>query len=222
MKRGYSMGDYLRIVDVLKKHDPLFSVTTDLIAGFPGETETDHGASLNAVREIGFSRIHVFRYSRRPGTPAAGMDGQIPSAVKAERSRALIVAGKKSAESFLEKNIGSRRRVLFYGGPEREAPGEGVAGEGADCERADGRGVSVGRANGRGVSGDGANSETPAVAPPRPKGTTAEGAQPARGRPSAGETYRGITDNGVEVRMGSDRDLSNSFAEIVLDRGALS
>jgi threonylcarbamoyladenosine tRNA methylthiotransferase MtaB len=122
MRRGYAMSDYLRIVDVLKNHDPLFSVTTDLIVGFPGETEVDHEASLQAVRDVGFSHIHAFRYSRRPGTPAAGMDGQVPSAVKAERSRELIAEGERSARAFLGKNIGSRRRVLFYGPDGSAAP----------------------------------------------------------------------------------------------------
>jgi threonylcarbamoyladenosine tRNA methylthiotransferase MtaB len=121
MNRGYTMSDYLRIVETLKRHDPLFSITTDIIAGFPGETEADHEASLKAIGEAGFSRIHVFRYSRRPGTPAADMPGQIPSSVKAVRSRALIAKGEKSANLFLNKNIGSRRRTLFYGAEEGAA-----------------------------------------------------------------------------------------------------
>jgi threonylcarbamoyladenosine tRNA methylthiotransferase MtaB len=114
MNRGYAMIDYLRIVDVLKRRDPGFAITTDIIAGFPGETDADHEDSVNAVGEIGFSRVHVFRYSRRPGTPAADMPGQTPAAVKAERSRDLIAAGEKSAGLFLEKNIGHSRQILFY------------------------------------------------------------------------------------------------------------
>jgi threonylcarbamoyladenosine tRNA methylthiotransferase MtaB len=114
MNRDYTMGDYLRIAEVLKSHDPLFSITTDIITGFPGESEADHSASLKAIRDVGFSRIHVFRYSRRPGTPAADMPGQIPSKVKAGRSRALIAEGEKSTNLFLKTNIGHWRNTLFY------------------------------------------------------------------------------------------------------------
>jgi threonylcarbamoyladenosine tRNA methylthiotransferase MtaB len=118
MNRGYSMMDYMRIVDVLKRHDPEFAITTDIIAGFPGETGADHAASVDAIETAGFSRVHVFRYSRRPGTPAAGMAGQIPSRVKAERSRELIKEGERSAELFFNRNIGRRRQTLFFGSSE--------------------------------------------------------------------------------------------------------
>jgi threonylcarbamoyladenosine tRNA methylthiotransferase MtaB len=115
MGRRYRMDGYRRIAEVLKAHDPDWSITTDLIVGFPGETEADFAASLCAVQEIGFSRLHVFRYSRREGTRAASMPDQIPGDVKNERSRRLIEAGEQSAARFLEQNRGKTRQALVLG-----------------------------------------------------------------------------------------------------------
>jgi threonylcarbamoyladenosine tRNA methylthiotransferase MtaB len=202
MKRGYNMSDYMRIIDVLKTHDPLFSITTDIIAGFPGEADDDHEASLCAVKEIGFSRIHVFRYSRRPGTPAAEMDGQVPPAVKANRSRALIAEGEKSADSFIEKNIGSFRRVLFYGPSDparnrfsQNCPKDTIH----ECDQ-----LSVsGGPNGRNQLSQGSEAMV-------------EGVSHKDERFVGSAIYRGITDNDIEIRMSSSRDISNTFACVAL------
>jgi threonylcarbamoyladenosine tRNA methylthiotransferase MtaB len=115
MGRGYRMDDYLRIVDALKSHDPDYSITTDLIVGFPGETDVDFEATERAVNEIGFSNIHVFKYSRRRGTAAATMKGQVAETIKTERSKRLIEAGERAAARFVERNIGKIRNTLFYG-----------------------------------------------------------------------------------------------------------
>jgi threonylcarbamoyladenosine tRNA methylthiotransferase MtaB len=128
MGRRYRMDDYRRIVDVLKTYDSLYSITTDLIVGFPGETEEDFEATLRAVHEIGFARLHVFRYSARGGTPAAEMEGQIPDETKTERSQRLISEGEKCRQAFLRRNAGTRRQALFFGpspggtGDARETP----------------------------------------------------------------------------------------------------
>jgi threonylcarbamoyladenosine tRNA methylthiotransferase MtaB len=81
--------------------------------GFPGETEDDFRDTMSAVDKAGFSRIHVFKYSRRDGTRAASMEGQVAEEIKTERSRKLIEAGKRSASEFIMKNAGSVRQTLF-------------------------------------------------------------------------------------------------------------
>ncbi len=113
MNRRYDMDTYRRIVDIFRERDPNFAVTTDIIAGFPGETEEEFEESLRAVREIGFCRVHAFRYSRRSGTKADRMKDQIGGAIKNARVGALIREGEQSAEKFFRGNIGSVRRVLF-------------------------------------------------------------------------------------------------------------
>ncbi|MDR0519101.1 MAG: MiaB/RimO family radical SAM methylthiotransferase [Clostridiales Family XIII bacterium] len=115
MGRRYTMDEYLRIVEVLKSRDPLYSITTDLIVGFPGETDEDFRRTLDSVDKVGFSKIHVFKYSRRTGTRAAEMDGQIAEQKKSERSRHLIEAGEHAAKRFREANTGTTRSVLFLG-----------------------------------------------------------------------------------------------------------
>ena len=112
MNRKYSRNDYLEIVDVLRECDSEYGITTDIIAGFPGETEEDFGDSLKMADEAGFLRIHAFPYSRRRGTAAYDMENQIPEDIKKERTRRLIDKGGIVTESFLRRNIGSTRRVL--------------------------------------------------------------------------------------------------------------
>ena len=113
MNRRYDMETYRRIVRIFRERDPNFAVTTDIIAGFPGETEEEFEESLRAVREIGFCRVHAFRYSRRSGTEADRMERQIGGETKNERVNALIREGERSAEAFFRGNIGTVRRVLF-------------------------------------------------------------------------------------------------------------
>ena len=115
MGRPYTPAGYTKIVQGLRALDPLFSITTDVIVGFPGESDEDFEESLEFVRSIGFSRAHVFKYSRRPGTRAAEMPGQVSETVKNERSRRMAEAAEESAARFLEKNKGVSRRTLIYG-----------------------------------------------------------------------------------------------------------
>ncbi|MCL2111956.1 MAG: tRNA (N(6)-L-threonylcarbamoyladenosine(37)-C(2))-methylthiotransferase MtaB [Clostridiales bacterium] len=115
MGRPYTPEDYAGIVRALRGLDLLFSITTDVIVGFPGETDADFEESLGFVREMGFAGVHVFKYSKRPGTRAAGMDGQVPEAVKNERSKRMMEAAEDGAAQFLRQNAGQRREVLVFG-----------------------------------------------------------------------------------------------------------
>ncbi|MCR5481298.1 MAG: tRNA (N(6)-L-threonylcarbamoyladenosine(37)-C(2))-methylthiotransferase MtaB [Clostridia bacterium] len=113
MNRNYDRKEYLDIVAELKKFDPLYGITTDIIAGFPGETEENFSDSLKIIDETGFCRVHPFKYSNRPGTRATAMENQVKPAVKKERMEKLSAAGEKSARLFYEKNRGTTARVLF-------------------------------------------------------------------------------------------------------------
>lgn len=113
MNRRYDRAEYLEIVRALQEADPGYGISTDLIAGFPGETEADHGDSLSLIEETGFCKVHAFTYSRRPGTKAAEMKGHLAPQVKKRRTQQLIEAGEAAAERFARSCIGQRRRVLF-------------------------------------------------------------------------------------------------------------
>ncbi len=113
MNRRYDMNTYRRIVAVFRERDPGFAFTTDIIAGFPGETQEEFEETLRAVQEIGFCRVHAFRYSRRSGTRADSMQEQISGDVKSARVSELIRAGKQASERFFAQNTGTVRRVLF-------------------------------------------------------------------------------------------------------------
>ena len=113
MKRRYDMAGYMQIVDALKGFDPLYGISTDIIAGFPGETDDDIKDSIDAIGKIGFCKTHAFNYSQRPGTVAAAMSDQVPPPVRKQRVAMLIKAGEEAQKEFAEKNIGTVNRVLF-------------------------------------------------------------------------------------------------------------
>ena len=113
MNRPYTRNDYLDIVRRLRDSDPNYGITTDMIAGFPQETPEDFADSLKLMEEAEFGRVHVFPYSKRPGTTAASMDGQIPPQIKAERAAELIRKADETAARFLAGCIGEKRTVLF-------------------------------------------------------------------------------------------------------------
>ena len=113
MNRHYTRQGYLDIVKVLKDHDPGYGITTDIIVGFPGETDEDFGDSLRMVEEAGFLKVHVFKYSKRKGTKAAGMKEQVRGEVKNERSDLLMEAGEKAAAEFFAAESGRTRTALF-------------------------------------------------------------------------------------------------------------
>jgi threonylcarbamoyladenosine tRNA methylthiotransferase MtaB len=113
MARRTSRDSFRELVTAARSHIPHLNLSTDVIAGFPGETEEAFEESLNYVREIGFGRLHVFGYSPRPGTAAAKMSGQIPGAVKKERVRRLIEAGQELSLLFHQRYEGRVMAVLW-------------------------------------------------------------------------------------------------------------
>jgi threonylcarbamoyladenosine tRNA methylthiotransferase MtaB len=113
MKRKYDTARYLESVELLKKHFPGCAVTTDMIVAFPGETEEEFAQSLDFIRRCGFAAMHIFPYSRRPGTPADQMPGQHPNAVKEARSKAAITVAEQMSKAYRENLIGSIQEVLF-------------------------------------------------------------------------------------------------------------
>ena len=113
MNRPYGQKDYLDIVDVLRKCDPLYGISTDLIVGFPQESDEDFEDSLELVKQAGFCKVHAFRYSKREGTAAAVMKGQVASETKNARVTVLMEAGDKASNDFFERCKGVTRTVLF-------------------------------------------------------------------------------------------------------------
>ncbi len=113
MGRKGSTADFERLVRTLRARVPEISITTDVIVGFPGETEDEFEASYAFVERLELARLHVFKYSRRPGTPAADMPGQVPLALAQARSRALIALGRRMARAFHARFVGQEVEVLF-------------------------------------------------------------------------------------------------------------
>lgn len=113
MNRKYTRDEYIGITKVLKDFDPLYGITTDIIVGFPGETEQDFEDSMKIVDEVGFCKVHTFKYSKRKGTIAAEMNDQIDSHIKALRSSMLISYTENSRKRFFSANEGAIRRVLL-------------------------------------------------------------------------------------------------------------
>ena len=113
MKRKYDTARYLESVQLLKSHFPGCAVTTDMIVAFPGETEEEFQESLAFIQTCGFAQMHIFPYSRRPGTPADKMPGQHPNAVKEQRSRQAIAVAEDMTKAYLCALVGKTVSVLF-------------------------------------------------------------------------------------------------------------
>ena len=113
MNRKYTTKEYENIVDLIRKYMPNVGITTDIIVGFPGETEEEFNKTYEFVKKIGFSRIHVFKYSPRKGTPASKMDNQVHGNIKNERSDKLIKLGNELMDNFNSLFIGKVVDVLF-------------------------------------------------------------------------------------------------------------
>ena len=122
MRRRYTPEEYRRAADTLRRHMPDCAVTTDVIVGFPGETEQEFGETLDFVRDVRLARIHVFPYSRRKGTVADAMEGQVDEAVKHARAKKLIGVGNQLERDFVSGLIGTVQQVLF-----EQPAGEGLA-----------------------------------------------------------------------------------------------
>ena len=109
MNRRYTTEQYSQAIGMIRQSFPDAAITTDVMVGFPGETDTEFEETVSFVQKIGFSRLHVFQYSRREGTPAAKFPNQVPARIKEERSRILIDVGHRMARRYMEGFVG---RVL--------------------------------------------------------------------------------------------------------------
>ena len=113
MKRKYDTARYYESVSLLRKFFPECAVTTDMIVAFPGETEEEFAESLAFIRRCAFADMHIFPYSRRPGTPADKMPGQHNNATKEARSRAAIAVAEEMSRAYRESWVGRNLEVLF-------------------------------------------------------------------------------------------------------------
>ena len=113
MKRKYDTARYYQSVELLRKFFPECAVTTDMIVAFPGETEEEFAESLAFIRKCAFADMHIFPYSRRPGTPADKMPGQHNNATKEARSRAAIALAEEMSRAYREGFVGRSLEVLF-------------------------------------------------------------------------------------------------------------
>ena len=113
MNRSYDKEKYLNLVDKIRTAIPDISLTTDIIVGFPGETEEDFEESYEFVKKIHFYETHIFKYSRRHGTKAASMDGQLTEAAKAQRSDRMLELHEIRAREYEEAMIGKKMELLL-------------------------------------------------------------------------------------------------------------
>lgn len=113
MKRGYTSSQYLNLAENLKKYCPELALTTDLIVGFPGETEADFQQTLNVMQKAGFTGSFSFCYSDRPGTKASTMPGKLENGIKLERLVRLQALQEEMTEKYLKSRIGQKCDVLI-------------------------------------------------------------------------------------------------------------
>ncbi|MCA9633039.1 MAG: radical SAM protein [Myxococcales bacterium] len=115
MIRRYSVDEYLERTDALKRAVPGLSLSTDIIVGFPGETEDDFEQTLELVRRVGFVGVFGFKYSERPGTPALKLEDDVPEVEKSRRLSALFELSERLRREHLQRLIGGEERVLVEG-----------------------------------------------------------------------------------------------------------
>jgi threonylcarbamoyladenosine tRNA methylthiotransferase MtaB len=120
MHRWYRAEHYARRVELIRERLPHAAIGADVIAGFPGETDEDHVATLAFITALPFTYLHVFSYSKRPGTEAAFLPNHVPGAVIKRRARDLRTLGERKAAAFRQSQIGRELRVLTLGQDENE------------------------------------------------------------------------------------------------------
>lgn len=113
MNRRHSSGDYKEIVSRLRAAQPGLALSSDFIVGFPGETDSDFEATMDLVRDVGFVQAYSFKYSPRPGTPAADLEDQVPEDVKSARLQELQAELNRQQIAFNETSVGRTMPVLF-------------------------------------------------------------------------------------------------------------
>ena len=121
MNRGYTKEEYIKLAKKIKEKIPDIGLTTDIIVGFPGETDEDFQDTMDAVNEVGFENAYMFMYSKRTGTPAATMENQVDEKVKNERLQKLIRLQNMKAREESQKYLGQTIKVLVEG-PSRKNP----------------------------------------------------------------------------------------------------
>lgn len=120
MGRPYDSSTFLDIVEEARKVSPNIGISSDIMVGFPGENEKEFEDTLKVMESARFSRVHVFRYSPRPGTPASNFEGQVPEKEKERRSKAAIALGRKLSLEFNQRLLGKRVEVLVEEDRSRE------------------------------------------------------------------------------------------------------
>jgi tRNA-2-methylthio-N6-dimethylallyladenosine synthase len=115
MRRGYTREVFLRLVDRLRAARPGLAITTDIIVGFPGETDDDYAATRSLAEEVAFDNAFVFRYSPRRDTPAATMDGQVPEETKEARNHDLLEVINRHSAAKLAALVGTEVEILCEG-----------------------------------------------------------------------------------------------------------
>ena len=123
MNRRHRVADYLDIVARVRAARPDIAFSSDFIVGYPGETDADFEATLALVRAVGFASAYAFKYSARPGTPAAEAPGQIDEATKARRLARASGAARRATQAFNRATVGRRFEVLFEKPGRRDGPG---------------------------------------------------------------------------------------------------
>lgn len=113
MNRRYTIDEFIKIVQRLRKYYDDVILTTDIIVGFPGETEAEFEETFEFLSEIKFYKMHIFKYSPRKGTKAEGMENQIPGDVKELRSKKLLELSDNNENEYLDTYIGKDVEVLF-------------------------------------------------------------------------------------------------------------
>jgi tRNA-2-methylthio-N6-dimethylallyladenosine synthase len=113
MNRHHTAADYLAAIGRVRSARPDIAISGDFIVGFPGETEEDFAATLRIVEEVGYASAFTFKFSARPGTPAATMDGQVPEPVKDERLQRLQALVMEQSRAFNASKVGTATRILI-------------------------------------------------------------------------------------------------------------
>lgn len=126
MNRKYDTAQYREAVARIRSYWPLAAITTDIIAGFPGETEEEFETTCAFVSEMAFAQVHVFNYSPREGTPAAVMTGQVPPEIRQSRVEELIAVAEAQTAAYLSRFKGARMRIIIEGVSEKDRQSEGL------------------------------------------------------------------------------------------------
>ena len=113
MHRPYDTARFTQLLQQIRAQVPDVAITTDIIVGFPGETEEDFATTLAFAEKCGFAKMHIFPYSKRKGTPAEKMPNQVDEAVKGERAARLAAVDEKLHQAMLKQMVGKTEEVLF-------------------------------------------------------------------------------------------------------------